>query len=105
MGSNRTIERPEDREDEFRVHRGAVRLLTIPGHRFVMVDGSGPAGGEAFEARMSGLYGAAYGLRFALNGEVSAGRWGRSRVCGGTPAGRRTSTRSSPGTARRGGGR
>lgn len=47
---NAAIERPKDREDESRVRRNAVRLLTIPEHRFVMVDGSGPPGGEAFEA-------------------------------------------------------
>jgi hypothetical protein len=63
---NVAIERPKDREDESRVRRNAVRLLTIPEHRFVMVDGSGPPGGEAFEARMPGLYATAYGLRFAL---------------------------------------
>ena len=63
---NAVIERPKDREDESRVRRSAVRLLTIPEHRFVMVDGSGPPGGEAFDARMPGLYAAAYGLRFAL---------------------------------------
>lgn len=61
-----TIERPSDRGDEYRVRTGRVRLLSIPDHRFVMVDGSGPPGGEAFERRIPGLYGTAYGLRFAL---------------------------------------
>ena len=61
-----TIERPKDLEDEYRVRSGQVRLLSIPEHRFVMVDGSGPPGGEAFETRMPSLYGTAYGLRFAL---------------------------------------
>jgi hypothetical protein len=60
------IETPKDREDEYRVRRGTVRFLTVPQHRFVMVDGFGPAGGEPFEARMPGLYATAYGLRFAL---------------------------------------
>ena len=60
------IERPNDHDDEYRVRRSEVRLLSIPEHRFVMVEGSGPAGGEAFEARMPGLYGVAYGLRSAL---------------------------------------
>jgi hypothetical protein len=60
------IERPNDHDDEYRVGRNEVRLLSIPEHRFVMVEGSGPAGGEAFEARMPGLYGVAYGLRSAL---------------------------------------
>ena len=61
-----TIERPNDLEDEYRVRSGQVRLLSIPEHRFVIVDGSGPPGGEAFETRMPSLYGTAYGLRFAL---------------------------------------
>jgi hypothetical protein len=60
------IERPNDHDDEYRVRPNEVRLLSIPEHRFVMVEGSGPAGGEAFEARMPGLYGVAYGLRSAL---------------------------------------
>jgi hypothetical protein len=61
-----TIERPKDREDEYRVRAGHVRLLSIPEHRFVMVDGSGQPGPETFDARVPGLYGTAYGLRFAL---------------------------------------
>ena len=60
------IEHPNDHDDEYRVRRNEVRLLSIPEHRFVMVEGSGPAGGDAFEARMPGLYGVAYGLRSAL---------------------------------------
>jgi hypothetical protein len=66
MSTNQAIQRPENREDEYRVGRGAVRLLTIPGYRFFMVDGSGPPGEGAFESRMPGLYGAAFGLRFAM---------------------------------------
>ena len=76
------IERPKDREDEYRVRRNTVRLLSIPEHRFVMVDGSGPAAGEPFEARMPGPYAVAFGLRFALkrrgvHGKVGPleGRW------------------------------
>lgn len=46
------FDRPKDREDECRVRRGAVRFLAIPSHRFVMVDGHGPAESSAFEARM-----------------------------------------------------
>ena len=70
------IEPPKDREDECRVRRDAVRLVSIPEHRFVMVDGSGPPGGEAFEARMPGLYGAAYGVRFALKRRGVIGKVG-----------------------------
>jgi hypothetical protein len=66
----------EGPQDEYRVSRGAVRLLSIPGHRFVMVDGSGPPGGDAFESRMPGLYGVAYGLRFALKRRGVPGKVG-----------------------------
>jgi hypothetical protein len=76
MGTNDAIERPKDREDEYRVRRHAVRFLTIPAHRFVMVDGSGPPGGEAFEALTPGLYAAAYGLRFALKRRGVIGKVG-----------------------------
>ena len=70
------FEHPRDRDDEYRVRRNEVRLLSIPDHRFVMVDGSGPAGGEAFEERMPGLYGVAYGLRFALKRRSVPGKVG-----------------------------
>jgi hypothetical protein len=60
------VERAVDREDEFRAPRSHIRLLQIPDHRFVMIDGSGPPTPEAFESRMPGLYGCAYPLRFAL---------------------------------------
>jgi hypothetical protein len=70
------IETPKDRADEYRVRRGTVRFLTVPEHRFVMVDGSGPAGGEPFEARMPGLYAIAYGLRFAVKRRGLIGKVG-----------------------------
>jgi hypothetical protein len=60
------IERPTDRQDEWKAPRDHIRLLDIPAHRFVMIDGSGPPLPQAFEVRMPGLYGVAYGLRFAL---------------------------------------
>jgi hypothetical protein len=41
-----------------------------------MVDGAGPAGGEAFEARMPGLYAIAYGLRSALKRRGLIGKVG-----------------------------
>jgi Phosphofructokinase len=50
-----------------------------PEHRFVMVDGSGPAGGEAFESRMPALYGVAYGLGFALKRRGVQGKVGPPR--------------------------
>jgi len=70
------FERPADREAELRVRRGAVRFLTIPEHRFVMADGSGPPDPEAFEARAPGLYTVAFGLRFALKRRGVLGKVG-----------------------------
>lgn len=70
------IERPLDRQDELKAHSNRIRLLHIPTHRFVMIDGSGPPVPEAFEARMPGLYGMAYGLRFALKARGVEGRVG-----------------------------
>ena len=65
-----------DRDDEVRAPRDRIRLLTIPEHRFVMIDGEGPPAGEAFEARMAGLYPVAYGLRFALKRRGVVGKVG-----------------------------
>jgi len=70
------IEQPNDRHDEYNVRPGAVRFLSIPEHRFVMIDGSGPPGEEAFQARMPGVYGMAYGLHFALKRRGVAGKVG-----------------------------
>jgi hypothetical protein len=61
-----TFDRPTDRADELRATKGSVRFIEIPAHRFVMVDGDGPPGGEPFRQRVPGLYGTAYKLRFAL---------------------------------------
>ncbi len=61
-----TFDRPADRADELRAKQGSVRFIEIPAHRFVMVDGEGPPGGEAFTQRLPGIYGTAYKLRFAL---------------------------------------
>ena len=60
------FERPKDRTDELRAKADGVRYIEIPEHRFVMIDGQGPAGGAAFEARLPGLYAAANNARFAL---------------------------------------
>ena len=35
------IQRPLDRQDEFKAPKGGIRLLDIPPHAFVMIDGSG----------------------------------------------------------------
>jgi hypothetical protein len=68
------IEDPKSRDDEYRAPRDRVRLLKLAARRFVMIDGSGPPGDEVFQARMPGLYGTAYGLRFALKRRGVQGR-------------------------------
>jgi hypothetical protein len=60
------FERPADRAAEFRGKSGVVRFLELPPRRFVMIDGEGPPGPEAFAPRMPGLYTTAYKLRFGL---------------------------------------
>lgn len=60
------FERPADRAAEFRGRPGAVRFLDLPARRFVMIDGEGPPGADAFAPRMPGLYTTAYKLRFGL---------------------------------------
>lgn len=61
-----TFERPVDRSDELKGKPGIVRFLDLPARRFVMIDGEGAPGEEAFAPRMPGLYGTVYPLRFAL---------------------------------------
>ena len=70
------FERPTDRTDELSARKDRVRFLDVPAHRFVMIDGEGPPLPEAFEARMPGLYAAAYGLRFALKARGVEGKVG-----------------------------
>ena len=60
------FERPADRTAEFRGKPGVVRYLELPARRFVMIDGEGPPGADAFAPRMPGLYTTAYKLRFGL---------------------------------------
>lgn len=76
MASQSVLERPKDRLDELRAPRDGIRLLTIPERRFVMIDGSGPPASEAFEARIPGLYGVAYPVRFALKRRGVEGKVG-----------------------------
>ena len=66
MATKTLITRPADRPDEYRVRAGAVRFLTIPRHRFAMLDGFGPPEPEALAARIPALFTMAYGLHFAL---------------------------------------
>jgi hypothetical protein len=70
------VERPIDRQDELKVSARQIRLLDVPAHRFVMIDGSGPPDPEEFEGRIPGLYGMAYGLRFALKKRGVEGKVG-----------------------------
>ncbi len=70
------IRPPIDRQDEWKAPKHGIRLLDVPAHRFVMIDGTGAPLPSAFEARMPGLYGPAYGLRFALKARGVEGKVG-----------------------------
>jgi hypothetical protein len=71
-----TFERPVDRAAELRGAPGAVRFLELPARRFVMIDGEGPPGPDAFTPRMPGLYTTAYKLRFGLKARGIVSRVG-----------------------------
>jgi hypothetical protein len=60
------FEQPSTDAEELAGRPGGVRFLAVPAHRFVMIDGEGPAGERAFTPRMPGLYATAWTLRFAL---------------------------------------
>jgi hypothetical protein len=66
MVTETLIARPVDRSDEYRVRAGSVRFLTVPRHRFAMLDGAGPPDPDELGARIPALYSMAYGLHFAL---------------------------------------
>jgi hypothetical protein len=66
MAAETLIAHAADRADEYRVRARAVRFLTIPRHRFAMVDGSGPPDSAELAARIPALFTTAYGLHFAL---------------------------------------
>ncbi len=68
--------RANGRDDELKASRDRIRLLTVAPHRFVMIDGEGPPVAEAFEARIPGLYGVAYPIRFALKRRGVEGKVG-----------------------------
>jgi hypothetical protein len=70
------FERPLDRTAEFAGAPGVVRFLDLPSRRFVMIDGDGPPGPDAFTPRMPGLYATAYKLRFGLKARGVVGRVG-----------------------------
>lgn len=71
-----TFDRPTDRADELRARQGRVRFVEIPTHRFVMADGEGPPGSDAFTQRLPGMYATAYKLRFALKAGGTATKVG-----------------------------
>lgn len=60
------FEQPATVAEELAGKPGRVRFLTVPAHRFVMIDGEGPAGESTFAPRMPGPYATAWSLRFAL---------------------------------------
>lgn len=60
------FERLADRAAELKGAPGVVRFLELPRRQFVMIDGNGAPGPDAFAPRMPGLYTTAYKLRFAL---------------------------------------
>jgi len=60
------FEQPVDRAAELAGRPGVVRFLVVPAREFVLIDGDGPPGPEAFAPRMPGLYTTAWTLRFAL---------------------------------------
>jgi hypothetical protein len=70
------FERPSDRGAELAGKPGVVRFLDLAPIRAVMVDGEGSVGELAFAPVMPGLYGTAYGLRFALKRRGVPGRVG-----------------------------
>ncbi len=74
--SRRSRPRATGRDDELKASRDRIRLLTPAPRRFVMIDGEGPPVAEAFEARIPGLYGVAYPIRFALKRRGVLGRVG-----------------------------
>ena len=60
MSEAAAIEVPRDRDDEYRVRRGTVRILSIHRHRFMMVDGMERRSPRRFEARVPALYATVY---------------------------------------------
>lgn len=48
--------------------RDRVRFVDVPEKRYLAVDGTDVPGGEAYQAAIGALFGAAYGLHFGLRG-------------------------------------
>ncbi len=48
----------------YRVRKGVVEMVDVPRLGYVLVDGSGPPGGERFTAALQGLYAVSYAAHF-----------------------------------------
>ena len=57
---------PTDYKDEIRVPVGAVRWLTIPSRRYLVIDGTEAPGSPDFQDAIGALYPVAYTLHFTL---------------------------------------
>jgi len=56
----------------YRVRKGRVEFVDVPELGFVMIDGGGAPGGQAFTDALQGLYSVSYGAHFALRGATGA---------------------------------
>jgi hypothetical protein len=53
----------------YKVRRGRVEIVDVPEFGYLVVDGAGPPGGEAFTAAVGALYSVSYGAHFLLKRE------------------------------------
>jgi hypothetical protein len=60
------FERPTDYRTESMAEADAIRLLTIPSRRYLMIDGTDEPGAPGFRDAIATLYPVAYTLHFAL---------------------------------------
>jgi hypothetical protein len=60
------FERPTDYRTESNAEADAIRLLTIPSRRYLMIDGTDEPGAPGFRDAITTLYPVAYTLHFAL---------------------------------------
>lgn len=58
--------RASDEAAECRASARSVGFLTIPPRRYLAIEGGEQPGGEAFRAAIGALFGAAYGVHFAM---------------------------------------
>lgn len=64
--SPNAFERDLDYQSEITARSDKVRWLVIPARHYLMIEGSGPPGGQEFQDAISTLYPVAYTLHFAL---------------------------------------